>query len=75
LSKLKRTSKKLTSGAGTKTVWLLLARRLGIRPPGEVGFEFQEIEEALDYARNISRGNLKSSSYSFDILQGRELRK
>lgn len=72
LSKLRRARKKLTSGAQTKTVWLFLARRLGIKPPGEVEFVFWRLDEALDYARNISRGNHKPWTIQVEILEGRE---
>jgi hypothetical protein len=72
MARLKRVPKKLTSGARTKPAWLFLARRLGIKPPGEVEFEFWELAEAIDYARNISRGNHKPWSIQVELLQGRE---
>lgn len=71
-ARLKRVPKKLTAGAQTKTAWLFLARRLGIKPPGEVEFEFWRLDEAIDYARNISRGNHKSRTIQIEILEGRE---
>lgn len=72
IARLKRVPKKLTSGAQTKPAWLFLARRLGIKPPGEVEFEFWRLDEAIDYARNISRGNHKRWTIQFEILEGRE---
>ena len=71
-SKLRRAPKKLTSGAQTKAAWLFLSRHLGIKPPGEVEFVFWRLDEALDYARNISRGNLKPWTIQVEILEGRE---
>ena len=71
-AKLKRAQKKLTSGAQTKAAWLFLARRLGVRPPGEVEFEFWKLTDAIDYARNISRGNQKPWTIQVEILEGRE---
>ena len=73
VNKLKRVTKKAVSGARTRPAWSFLARRIGITPPGEVGFEFGKLEEAIDYARNISRGNRKNWSPEVDLLQGREL--
>ncbi len=72
MSKLKRARKKLISGAQTKVAWLFLARNLGIKPPGEVEFEFWKLSDAIDYARNISRGNQKPWTIQVEILEGRE---
>ena len=72
LSTLRRARKKLTSGAQTKSAWLFLARHLGIKPPGEAEFVFWRLDEALDYARNISRGNHKPWTIQVEILEGRE---
>jgi hypothetical protein len=72
MSKLKRARKRLTSGAQTKAAWLFLARHLGIKPPGEVEFEFWKLSDAIDYARNISRGNHKPWTIQVEILEGRE---
>ena len=55
-----------------KIAWLFLARRLGINPPGDLQFEFWKLSEAIDYARNISRGNLKPWTIQVEILEGRE---
>jgi hypothetical protein len=54
---------------------LFLARTLAIRPPGENSFEFASVEEAIDYARNISRGNLSRRPIAKELLQARELPK
>jgi len=43
------------------------------RKPEEAGFEFWELDEAINYARNISRGNLVRNSFSVELLEGREL--
>ena len=63
LSKLRR---------ARKTAWLFLARRLGINPPGDLEFEFWKLSDAIDYARNISRGNHKPWTIQVEILEGRE---
>lgn len=55
-----------------KTAWLFLARRLGINPPGDLEFEFWKLSDAIDYARNISRGNQKPWTIQVEILEGRE---
>ena len=72
IARLRRARQKLTSGAQTKPAWLFLARRLGIKPPAEVEFEFWRLDEAIDYARNISRGNHKPWTIQLEILEGRE---
>ncbi len=71
-ARLKRASKKLTSGAQTKPAWLFLARHFGIKPPGDAEFEFWRLSDAIDYARNISRGNQKPWTIQVEILEGRE---
>ena len=55
-----------------KGAWLFLARRLGINPPGDLEFEFWKLSDAIDYARNISRGNQKPWTIQVEILEGRE---
>lgn len=55
-----------------KKAWLFLARRLGINPPGDLEFEFWKLSDAIDYARNISRGNHKPWTIQVEILEGRE---
>lgn len=55
-----------------KTAWLFLARRMGINPPGDLEFEFWKLSDAIDYARNISRGNQKPWTIQIEILEGRE---
>ena len=72
MARLKRARKKLTTGAQTKAAWLFMARHLGIKPPGEVEFEFWKLADAIDYARNISRGNQKPWTIQVEILEGRE---
>jgi hypothetical protein len=59
------------TGPSSTPAWLFLARRFGITPPGQNRFTFGSVEEAIDYARNISRGNIKRR-HQADILQGRE---
>jgi glycosyltransferase involved in cell wall biosynthesis len=67
--------KRVLSGPATTPAWLFLARALAVQPPGYNSFEFPTIDEALDYARNISRGNLTKGPTHEELLQGRELPK
>jgi glycosyltransferase involved in cell wall biosynthesis len=41
----------------------------------EAEFQFWELDKAIDYARNVSRGNVKPSSIELELLHGRELLK
>ena len=56
----------------TTSAWLFMARRFGLRPPGENRFQFGSIDAAIDYSKNISVGNLKTRGRA-DLLQGREI--
>lgn len=67
--------KRLFTGAATKPAWLFLARGLAITPPGLNSFEFATLDEAIDYARNISRGNVRKGRADEELLQARELPK
>jgi glycosyltransferase involved in cell wall biosynthesis len=67
--------KRVLSGPATTPAWLFLARTLAVQPPGYNFFEFATIDEAIDYAKNISRGNLTKGSTHEELLQGRELPK
>jgi len=73
--RLRSKIKRLLTAPATTPAWLFLARTLAIRPPGENSFEFAGLEEAIDYARNISRGNLSRRRSSKEFLQARELPK
>ena len=70
-AKLKRSF----TGASTTPAWLFLARTAAITPPGLNSFEFATLDEAIDYARNISRGNVKKGRADEELLQARELPK
>ncbi|HEX5889770.1 MAG TPA: glycosyltransferase [Pyrinomonadaceae bacterium] len=67
--------KRLFTGAATTPAWLFLARTVAITPPGLNSFEFATLDEAIDYARNISRGNVKRGRADEELLQARELPK
>ncbi len=67
--------KRLFTGAGTTRAWLFLARSLAITPPGYNSFEFATLDEAIDYARNISRGNVRRGRADEELLMARELPK
>jgi hypothetical protein len=68
-SKLKRG---LTGGPTTRA-WLLAARTLGIRPPGGSFFEFATVEDAIDYASNVSIGNITNSDVPEQLLKARAI--
>ena len=51
--------KRVATSSSTTNAWLFAARRFGIEPPGENSFEFATLEDAIDYARNFSRGNVR----------------
>ena len=67
--------KRVLSGPATTPAWLFLARTLAVQPPGYNSFEFATLDEAIDYAKNISRGNLTKGPTHEELLQGRELPK
>ena len=67
--------KRLFTGAATTPAWLFLARTVAITPPGLNSFEFATLDEAIDYARNISRGNVKRGRADEELLEARELPK
>ena len=67
--------KRLFTGAATTRAWLFLARSVGVTPPGYNSFEFATLDEAIDYARNISRGNVRTGRADEELLMARELPK
>lgn len=74
-NRLQAKLKRLFTGGATTPAWLFLARTVAITPPGLNSFEFATLDEAIDYARNISRGNIKKGRADEDLLQARELPK
>lgn len=73
--RLKGKVKRVLTGPTTTSAWLFLARTLAIRPPGSNQFEFASLEAAIDYAKNISHGNITKDPTYEELLQGRELPK
>ena len=67
--------KRVLSGPATTPAWLFLARTLSVQPPGYNSFEFATLDEAIDYAKNISRGNVTKGPTHEELLQARELPK
>jgi hypothetical protein len=67
--------KRLLTAPATTPAWLFLARTLAIRPPGNNRFEFATIDEAIYYARNISRGDLSPRHKPEQLLKAREVPK
>jgi hypothetical protein len=70
-SKLKRTA----TAPPTTSAWLFAARNLGVRPPGENQFDFATLDDAIDYAQNISTGSVTASRAYEEVLQPREIPK
>jgi glycosyltransferase involved in cell wall biosynthesis len=66
--KLKRVA---TSGS-TTNAWLFAARTFGIAPPGENSFEFVTLADAIDYAKNMSSGNVRPHG-EHTVVSGCEL--
>ena len=52
--------KRVATSSSTTDAWLFAARRFGIEPPGENSFEFATLDDAIDYAKNMSRGNVRN---------------
>jgi hypothetical protein len=74
--RVKSKMKRVLSGPATTPGWLFLARTLAVAPPGYNSFEFATLNEAIDYAKNISRGNfMKEAAAEQQLLLGRELPK
>lgn len=67
--------KRVLSGPATTPAWLFLAHTLAVQPPGYNSFEFATLDEAIDYAKNISRGNLTKGPTHEQLLQACELPK
>jgi hypothetical protein len=61
------------TGRATTRAWLFAARTFGIRPPGENLFEFATVEDAIDYASNVSIGNITNSEISEQLLRARAI--
>ena len=70
--RLRSKFKRVATSSSTTGAWLLLARTTGITPPGENSFEFAKLDEAIDYARNVSHGNLYPQ-LAHDLIQAREV--
>src|ERR1700752_335544 len=54
--------KRVATAPSTTGAWLFAARTFGIKPPSQNLFEFDTLDSAIDYARNISNGNYQSKS-------------
>ncbi len=65
--------KRLVTGPASTPAWLFVARTLGIRPPAENLFEFATLDDAIDYASNISVGNITRPRASERLLIAREI--
>ena len=67
--------KRIVTGPVTTKPWLLLARLFSISPPGANRFEFETLDEAINYARNLSRGNIVNGWTHLELLMPREMPK
>jgi len=65
--------KRAVTGSSTTNAWLFAARTFGIEPPGENSFEFATLKDAIDYAQNMSRGNVRTQQAPPTLLPAREL--
>ncbi len=65
--------KRVFTGPATTRAWLFAAHTFGIRPPGENLFEFARLDDAIEYASNISFGNITRSDVPDELLKGRAL--
>ncbi len=65
--------KRLLTGRATTPVWLFLARTLAITPPSQNQFAFANLDDAIDYAKNISLGNIMETQSSANLLNAREI--
>lgn len=65
--------KRVATSSATTGAWLFLSRTAGITPPAENSFAFNELDEAIDYARNISPGNLGGDTGQQELLSPREV--
>jgi hypothetical protein len=67
---------KLKSAAGahaTKPAWLFLARHLGIKPPANQRFEFDNVEEAISFINQYPRALLRTEPCHEALRRAREL--
>jgi hypothetical protein len=66
---------RMATAPPTTSAWLFAARNLGVRPPGENQFDFATLDDAIDYAQNISTGSVTASRAYEEVLQPREIPK
>jgi glycosyltransferase involved in cell wall biosynthesis len=67
--------KRIVTGPVTTKAWLILARLFAIRPPGANSFEFATLDEAINYAKDLSRGNIVKRWTHLELLRPREMPK
>lgn len=73
--RIKAKIKRIATAPATTNVWLFAARNLGVRPPAENQFDFATLDDAIDYAQNISTGSVTASRAYEEMLQPREIPK
>ena len=65
--------KRVATSSPTTGAWLFLSRTAGITPPADNTFEFAELDDAIDYARNISPGHIRRQTVKDQLLSPREV--
>lgn len=73
LERVRSKIKRGFTGPATTRAWLFAARNFGIRPPGENLFEFATVEDAIDYATNVSIGNITKAKMPDELLKARAI--
>jgi glycosyltransferase involved in cell wall biosynthesis len=72
-NKLNATLKTATTNPATKRAWLFLMRRFGIKPPDDQRFEFDNVEEAINFMNQYARARLRTEPRHEALRQAREL--
>ena len=75
VDRFKAKMKRIATAPPTTSAWLFAARNLGVRPPGDNQFDFATLDDAIDYAQNISTGSVTASRAYEEVLQPREIPK
>ena len=75
VDRFKAKMKRIATAPPTTSAWLFAARNLGVRPPGDNQFDFATLDDAIDYAQNISTGSVTASRACEEVLQPREIPK
>jgi hypothetical protein len=72
-NKVSRGLKPAITGDATKPVWLFLARHFGVAPPSENSFQFDDLEQAIDYLAKFPRATNTEGSQLEEFLHAQRL--